>query len=490
MNPYLENLRDTTRRHFLGQVEVGVGAIALACMLGENTPHADAAPAGPSRRLQPLAVRKPHFAAKAKSVIYLHMAGSPPQQELFDYKPTLIKFNNKPCPKEFLRGERFAFIKGTPMLLGTPYKFAKHGQSGTELSELLPNIAGVVDDITLIKSVRTTQFNHAPAQMFMHTGNANFGAASMGSWVTYGLGSENQDLPGFVVLVSGGKVPSSGKSVWGSGFLPSVYQGVQCRSSGDPVLYVSNPKGMDGKGRRRTLDAIGDLNRIKMRETGDPETLTRIAQYEMAYRMQASVPEAMDIKKEPKKIQEMYGAKPGTTSFANNCLLARRMVERGVRFVQLFDWGWDNHGTGKHDDIMHQLPKKCKETEGPIAALIRDLKDRGLFDETLIVWSGEFGRTPMNEKRNNSKFLGRDHHPHCFTVMMAGGGVKGGMTYGETDDLGYFATEGKVHVHDLQATILHLLGIDHERLTFKHLGLDQRLTTVTRKSQAVKQILA
>ncbi len=321
----------------------------------------------------------------------------------------------------------------------------------------------------------TDQFNHAPAQLMLYTGFSQFGKPSMGSWATYGLGTENQDLPGFVVLVSGDKVPSAGKSVWGSGFLPSVYQGVQCRTSGEPVLYVTNPKGMDRAGRRRSLDAIRDLNELQLAEVGDPETLTRIEQYELAYRMQVSVPEAMDIGKESKQTHEMYGSEPGKSSFANNCLLARRMVENGVRFVQLFDWGWDMHGTGTTTDLMTAMPKKCKEVDQPIAALIKDLKQRGMLDDTLIVFSGEFGRTPMNEKRDNSKFLGRDHHPHSMSIMLAGGGIKGGTTYGATDELGYFATENRMFVSDFQATVLHLLGLDPYKFSVPYQGLKQRL---------------
>ncbi len=485
MEPLFESLRETTRRHFFGQCKVGIGAMALASLLAEER-RAVAASRAEGSALPGL----PHFRPRAKHVIYLHMAGSPPQQELFDHKPALKKHDGQPCPAEYLEGERFAFIKGTPRLLGTPYEFRPHGRSGTLVSELLPNISRCIDDIAVVKSMHTDFFNHAPAQMFLHTGVQRFGNPSMGSWLVYGLGSENRNLPGFVVLVSGGKVPSAGKSVWGSGFLPTIYQGVQCRSSGEPVLYLGDPRGMSRDVRRRSLDAIRDLNRIRYEQHLDPETVTRIGQYEMAFRMQMAVPGAMDIAREPAHVLESYGASPGGASFANNCLLARRLVEQGVRFVQLFDWGWDAHGTGKHDDIIHQLPKKCGETDRPIAALIEDLKNRGLLDDTLIVWSGEFGRTPMNEKRNNSKFLGRDHHPHAFTIWMAGGGVRGGITHGETDELGYFAAEKKVHVHDLQATILHLMGIDHEKLTYRFMGLDQRLTGVTRESHVQHELIA
>jgi hypothetical protein len=343
---------------------------------------------------------------------------------------------------------------------------------------VLPNIASVADDLCIIRSMYTDQFNHAPAELLLYTGSPRSGRPSLGSWVTYGLGTENADLPGFIVLISGGTSPSAGKNDWSSGFLPSVFQGVQCRSKGDPVLYVSNPAGMDRDMRRLSLDAMKSLNEIQAREFGSPETLTRIAQYELAFRMQMAVPEVMDIGREPQHIQEAYGARPGEPSFANNCLLARRLVENGVRFVQLFDWGWDFHGTAADNDIAIGLPQKCKPMDQAVAALIKDLKSRGLLESTLVVWGGEFGRTPLNEERNGSKFLGRDHHPHCFTVFMTGGGIKGGANIGATDDLGYFVTEQKTHVHDLQATIMHQLGFDHTKLTYRFQGRDYRLTDV------------
>ncbi len=453
-----------TRRHFFRDCQVGLGAMALGSLLQED--GGAAAKGKPS--LGALASRKPHFTPKAKHVIYLHMAGSPPQQDLFDFKPKLIELNMKPCPKEILKGERFAFIKGHPKLLGTPHAFKPRGQSGTMVSELLPRFSEMIDDVAVIRSMSTDQFNHAPAQLLLYTGSQRFGGASMGSWATYGLGSENQDLPGFVVMVSGGTDPSGGKSLWGSGFLPSVYQGVQCRTVGEPILYVANPPGIDAAVRRRSLDALERLNQLELQEFGDPETLTRIRQYELAYRMQMSVPEVMDLSKEAGHVHKSYGAEPGKTSLANNCLLARRLVERGVRFVQLFDWGWDMHGTNANNDLVTGLPKKCKDVDQPIAALLKDLKQRGLLDETLVVWSGEFGRTSMNEERNGSKFLGRDHHPHCFSIWMAGGGVKGGISYGETDELGYFVVKDKMTVHDLQATMLHLLGLDPYRLSYPY----------------------
>jgi hypothetical protein len=496
MDPRLEHARAVTRRHFLSRSQYGLGALAFSALgagafpaaglLARETERADAVPRGPA----PLAPKTPQHAPRAKSVIYLHMAGSPPQQELFDWKPELVRHNMQPCPEELLENIRFAFIKGHPKMLGTPYKFQQHGQSGTWVSELLPQFAGVVDDVAVIRSMHTDQFNHAPAQLFLYTGAPRFGNASLGSWITYGLGSENQNLPGFVVLVSGGTDPSGGKSLWGNGFLPSVYQGVQCRTTGDPILYVSDPPGMSRDVRRESLDAMRRLNEFELEQFGDPETLTRIEQYELAFRMQSSVPDVMDIKAEPKRIQAMYGTQEGKASFANNCLLARRLVERGVRYAQLFDWGWDIHGTGSGDDIMTQLPKKCREVDQSITALITDLKQRGLLDETLIIWSGEFGRTAMNEARNGSKFLGRDHHPHSYTMWMAGGGIRGGVTHGATDPLGYFPAEDPVSVHDLQATVLHLAGLDPHRFSFRYQGLDQRLIGPEGKGKVLKEILA
>jgi len=473
MTPYLDLMRGVTRRHFLRQSTMGIGAIAMAGLFRDGG-------AGVSNvtNANPLTPRAPHVAPRAKRVIYLHMAGSPPQQDLFDYKPRLTELDGQPCPDSFLENERFAFIRGHPKILASPYTFKRHGESGAELSELLPHLSTVVDDLLIVRSMHTDQFNHAPAQLFLYTGSPRIGRPSMGSWLTYGLGTENENLPGFVVLVSGAKTPSAGKSVWGSGFLPSVYQGVQCRTSGDPVLYVSDPPGMDRAGRRRSLDAMRELNEMRLAQHGDPETETRIAQYELAFRMQMSVPEVMDIANEPKHMIDMYGAQPGGASFANNCLLARRLVERGVRFVQLFDWGWDTHGTGPGDDIITQLPKKCREVDRPVTALLGDLKQRGLLEDTLVIFSGEFGRTAMNEERDGSKYFGRDHHPHCFSIWMAGGGVNAGNVIGATDDLGYRIIENPIHIHDLQATILHLLGFDHERLTYHHQGRDYRLTDV------------
>ena len=464
-----------TRREFFRRTGIGVGAVALASMLGQT---AAGAPAATAARNDPMAPRPRHFPARAKSVIYLHMAGAPSQHDLFDPKPKLAELNGKPIPAELIKNERFAFIKGHPRILGSPFKFSRCGKAGMEISELLPHLQTIADDVALVRSMHTDQFNHAPAQIFLSTGSQRPGRPSMGSWMTYGLGSENADLPGFIVMLSGQNQPDGGMACWSSGFLPTLYQGVPFRSEGDPVLAVSNPAGMSPDVRRRSLDAIRDLNQFRLDGVGDPEIATRIASYELAYRMQTSVPEMMDVAKEPKEIHELYGTTPGKASFANNCLLARRLVERGVRFVQLYHWGWDSHGTAKHDDLLTSLPQRCKETDQASVALVKDLKQRGLLDDTLVIWGGEFGRTPMNEERGGSKFLGRDHHPHCFSLWMAGGGIKAGQVIGATDELGYTVTEDPVHVHDLQATILHLMGMDHERLTYKFQGRDFRLTDV------------
>ena len=486
LEPRTWNARALTRRQFFRQSGLSLGVIALGGLLSREG-YAGAAPV---RKIgNPLAPQKPPFAPRAKSIIYLHMSGAPPSLDLFDWKPKLVELHLKPCPEELLKGQRFAFIKGVPRMLGSPYKFAQYGKSGAWVTELLPHFTEIVDDVTLVKSMWTDQFNHAPAELFIYTGSPRAGAASMGSWLTYGLGTENQDLPGFVVLLSGGTDPTGGKSLWGSGFLPSVYQGVQCRSAGEPILFANNPAGMNRSSRRRTLDALDKLDELEVKQFGDPETLTRISQYELAYRMQISVPEVFDISKEPVQVHELYGAKPGEASFANNCLLARRLVERGVRYVQLYDWGWDIHGTGAGDDLLTQFPKKCRDVDRACAALIKDLKQRGLLDETLVIWGGEFGRTPMNEARGGSIFLGRDHHPHCFTIWLAGGGIKPGLVYGETDELGYGIVQNKVSVRDLQTTILHLMGLDAHELTFRFQGLNQRLIGPADEGLVVRDIL-
>ncbi len=472
-------LQQQTRRHFLKQCANGLGAIALGSLLGCGANSST----GQQKVLEDLVNKVPHFAPKAKRIIYLHMAGAPSQLELFDYKPDLSKLDGKDCPPSLLEGKKFAFIQGIPKMLGPQAEFKERGDSGMVVSDLLPHFSSMVDDVTLIKTMHTDEFNHAPAQLLLHTGSPRLGRPSMGSWVTYGLGSENENLPGYIVLVSGGNTPDAGKSVWGSGFLPSVYQGVQCRSEGDPVLYVGNPSGMSAKLRKQTIDAINGVNEKEYKTMGDPEILTRISQYEMAFKMQASVPEVMDIKDEPDYIHEMYGTSPGKTSFANNCLLARRLLEKGVRFVQLFDWGWDTHGVSERESLEVGLRNKCQQVDRPMAALVKDLKQRGLLDETLVVWGGEFGRTPMQENRGGRvwPFKGRDHHTEAFPVWMAGGGVKGGFTLGETDEIGYYPVKDRVHVHDLQATILHLMGYDHEKFTYFAQGRDFRLTDVSGK---------
>jgi hypothetical protein len=479
-------LHHTTRRTLLGNAGFGFGSLALADLM-KGTSFADSALSLPENPMMP---RQAPLSAKAKSVIYLHLSGAPPALDMFDYKPKLVELNMQDCPESLFKGKRFAFIKGVPKMLGTPRKFARYGQNGTWVSDVLPHTAGIVDDITIVRSMVTDQFNHAPAELMVHTGNMRAGSASLGSWLTYGLGSENQDLPGFVVLLSGGTDPTGGKSLWGSGFLPSIYQGVQCRTSGEPILFSSDPAGMSRGSRRRSLDALAKLNAIEAAEFGDPETLTRIAQYELAYRMQAAVPEVFDIGKESRSTLDLYGAKPGEGSFANNCLLARRLVENGVRFVQLFDWGWDMHGTGKDNDLLDGLPNKGRDVDQACAALVKDLKQRGMLEDTLVICGGEFGRTPMNEARGGSKFLGRDHHPNCFTMWFAGGGMKAGYEHGATDELGYDVVEGKVTVRDLQSTVLHLMGFDPYKLNFRYQGLNQRLIGPTNEGKVIKELLA
>jgi Protein of unknown function (DUF1501) len=469
MDPAFELLQQQTRRHFLRRSgQFSLGAIALEMMLQRDAVASS-----------PLVSQPAPAPAKAKRVIYLHMSGGPPHLDLFDYKPELVKRDGQDAPDDFVKGKTFAFTSGTPKLMGTPRTFSQHGKAGIWMSDAVPHFHGIADEMCVMKSMFTEQFNHAPAELLLFTGSARQGRPSMGSWVTYGLGSENNNLPGFVVLNSSGVQPSGGQSCWGTGFIPSVYQGVQCRSKGDPVLYVSDPPGMDRALRRKILDALRDLNQEQADTLGHPETATRIAQYELAYRMQASVPEVMDISRESKQTLEDYGAVPGESSFANNCLLARRLLEQDVRFVHLFDWGWDFHGTNPKEDIRDGLSEKMSRTDRPVAALIRDLRQRGLLDDTLVVWGGEFGRTPFREGRTSKGgVLGRDHFPDAFTLFLAGGGIKGGFSYGETDELGFSVVADKVHVHDLQATILHLLGLDHERLTYRFQGRDFRLTDV------------
>ena len=426
----------------------------------------------------------PHFAPRAKHVIYLHMIGAPSHLDMFDEKPELVKRHNEPCPPEVTKNRDFAFIGKTSTLGGSPWKFSKHGESGQVMSELLPNLAGVSDEMAIVRSLHSEEINHAPAQMFLHSGFGRGGRPSFGSWVTYGLGSENKDLPGYVVLLSG-PAGGAGTSLWSSGFLPSVHQGIQFRSEGDPVLFLSGPEGRTREDRRRVLDALGDLNREQRDATGDVEIESRIRQYEMAFRMQTSVPELMNIADETKEMLDSYGATPGKASFANNCLLARRLVERGVRLIELYDSDWDHHG-----GIQDRLPKKCKDIDKPIAGLIKDLKQRDLLRDTLIVWGSEFGRTPLRQGGNakDKGLSGRDHHKDAFTMWLAGGGVKGGVSHGSSDELGMDVAENGVHVHDLNATILHLLGLNHERLTFRYQGREFRLTDV--HGNVVNQLLA
>lgn len=477
MDPF--QLRNTTRRWFLKDCSVGLGAMALGGLMAKDGLAQETAPAN---RLAP------HFGPKAKRVIYLHMAGSPSQLDLFDHKPKLKELDGEPIPESFIENERFAFIKGTPKVLPSPYEFQRHGESGAELSSLLPHTAKIADKLTIVRSMHTDQFNHAPAQIFLNTGSPVIGRPCFGSWLSYGLGSDNSDLPAFVVMISGSYLPSGGSSCWGSGFLPTIHQGVRFRSKGDPVLFLSNPDGMDAATRRRSLDALERLNQRQLEESGDPEVATRIAQYELSYRMQTSVPELADLSSESQETLDLYGVEPGEASYASNALMARRLVERGVRFVQLYHWGWDSHGTNPSDDIITSLPKRCEETDRASAALITDLERRGLLEDTIVIWGGEFGRTPMNEMRNGSKFFGRDHHPHAFTMWVAGGGFKPGLTYGATDELGYRITENPVSVHDFHATLLHQLGIDHERLTYFHQGRDFRLTDV--EGEVLNDLLA
>lgn len=481
----LAELSHLTRRHFLSKCTTGLGAMWASTMLGERLFGASSTIVKDSAN--PLAPSMPMLPGKAKRVIYLHMAGAPSQHELFDYKPELKKLDGKDCPKEFLEGKQFAFIQGVPKMLGPQFEFKQHGESGAWISDRLPHLASVADDLCFIKSMHTDQFNHGPAQLLVHTGTQNLGSPSIGAWATYGLGSENQNLPGFIVLTSGGKNPDAGKSVWGAGYLPSVYQGVQCRSEGEPVLYLQNPDGVTRDMRRRSLDTLDRINQKIAEETGDPETVTRIAQYEMAYRMQMHATDAFDLKQENEATHAMYGTQPGKESFANNCLLARRLAERGVRYIQLFDWGWDSHGTGKDTDLKIGFTDLCNRIDKPITALLKDLKRRGMLEDTLVVWGGEFGRTPMRENRGGGEmsFVGRDHNPGGFTVWMAGGGVKAGTSYGETDPIGYEAVKDKVSVHDLHATMLHLLGFDHEKLTYPFQGVGQRLTNITKPGTKV-----
>jgi hypothetical protein len=483
MQPLQQNLLNLTRRHFFRECGVGVGKIALASLLSDASVRASVSAQQAASPANPLAPRPPHFPGKAKRVIHLFMAGAPSQLDLFDYKPELARLEGKPLPPSVIGGQRYAFIRSDAAVMGPRFKFARYGQCGAELSEMTPHLAGIVDDICLIKSVHTDQFNHAPAQIFFNTGFQQPGRPSMGSWVTYGLGAETSDLPAFVVMSTGSGI-SGGAANWSSGFLPTLYSGVRFRNQGDPILDVSSPPGVDARLQRDSLDLVGAMNRRRLGIEGDPEIATRISQYEMAYRLQTSAPELMSLKSESKATLDLYGCDPDKPSFARACLLARRMIERGVRFINIYHEGWD-----AHSDVVGNHRTHCKETDQASAALVKDLKQRGLLDETLVIWGGEFGRTPMVENNASlGRSLGRDHHPSAFTVWMAGGGVKPGLTHGVTDDLGFHIAQDPVHVYDLQATILHLLGFNHERLTYRFQGRDFRLTDV--HGEVVAKLLA
>ena len=486
-------LSQTTRRHFLRNGSAGLlGGAWLAERAAASSTTGSSSPAsrsgdGPGAQLP----------ARAKRVIHLHLVGAPSQLELFDYKPALEKYDGQDCPQSYLEGQRFAFIQGTPKLLGPQFPFKRRGETGTYVSDRLPYFAGEVDgygcpadEVCFFRTVESDQFNHGPAQLMVHTGDPRMGKPSAGAWTTWGLGTENSDLPGFMVLLSGGRPPRGGNALWGTAFLPGMYQGVQCRGGGQPILNVSNPEGVSRGARRAALDTLRELNESAHAEFGDPATLTRIAQYELAYRMQAAVPEATDMNDEPQHVRDLYGA-TGEGSFADNCLLARRLAERGVRYIQLFDWGWDSHGAGANEALNRGFKDKCREVDRPIAALLHDLKRRGMLEDTLVIWGGEFGRTPMRENRGGKEMtlIGRDHNPHAFTWWMAGGGAKPGGSVGETDELGYLPADTPVPLRDVHATMLHLLGLNHDKLTVPFRGLDQKLTGV-KPARVVTEALA
>jgi hypothetical protein len=492
-------LQAQTRRHFLRTLGSGLGTVFMGTLAAKYAISAPtAAPSNAHAELDftrdpstPLSVLPPQFAAKVRRVIYLHMAGAPSQLELFEHKPELTRLDGQDCPASFLAGKRFAFINGVPKLLASQYPFHQSGQSGQWISDRLPHLEKHVDDLCVIRSMRTDQFNHAPAQLLVQTGNARLGYPSFGSWVLYGLGTENQNLPGFIVLLSGGKTPDGGKQLWGSGFLPSVYQGVQCRSHGEPVLYLENPSSVSRPLRRSMLDAIDAIDQQTYADFGNPETVTRIAQYELSFRMQMEATDAMDIRKEPESVRARYGSKLDKASFANNCLVARRLAERGVRFIQLYHWGWDSHGAAATEALNVGFADRCRETDQPIAALLDDLKQRGLLEDTLIVWGGEFGRTSMRENRGGQemKWVGRDHNPGAFTMWLAGAGIRAGFSHGQTDDMGYEIVQDPVDIRDLHATMLYLLGFDHHKLNYRFQGLEQKLTSV-KPARIVGEILA
>lgn len=464
-----------TRRHFFHDCGVGVGKMALATLLAQVPSRMlDAGESSqPAGSADSLLSHAPHFQPKARAVIHLFMAGAPSQLELFDYKPALAELEGKPLPPSIIGGQRYAFIRPDAAVLGPRFRFNKQGQSGAELSEALPHLAKVVDEIAILRSCHTTQFNHAPAQIFMNTGFSQPGRPSMGSWISYGLGSETQNLPSFVVMSTGSGI-SGGAACWSSGFLPSVHTGTRFRNSGDPILNLSTPEGITAETQKSTIDLINAMNSRRLQLEGDSEIATRLASYEMAYRLQTSGPELMDLGSESAATLQLYGCDPAKPSFARACLLARRMVERGVRFINIYHEGWD-----AHSDVAGNVRRQCEATDQATAALLLDLKHRGLLDSTLVVWGGEFGRTPMVEASVSlGRSMGRDHHPQAFTTWMAGGGIKGGLTVGSTDDMGFHVADRPVRVSDLQATILHCLGIDHERLVFRNAGLDFKLTGV------------
>ncbi len=475
-------VREQTRRHFFSNTGLSIGSLGLASLLaGGELNAADQA----DRNTNPLAPQDPHFDGKAKRVIYLFMAGGPSQLELFDYKPKLQEMDGEVIPESYVEGKNFAFLKKDAQLLGTKRKFQKWGDSGQEMSELLPHLSELADKIAIIRSMKTDVFNHGPAKLFMNTGFQRFGRPSMGAWVTYGIGSESNDLPGFVVMHSGPRGPRGGTPLWGSGFLPTTYQGVPFLNGADPILNLATPKGISPQGQGDFVNALKELNSARLEQIGDPEIATRIATYEMAYRMQSSAPELMDLSKETQDTLDLYGIQDtGKPSFGRNCLLARRLVERGTRFVQLYHTDWDHHGNAG-TNLNEALDARCDEVDQPAAALIKDLEARGLLEDTIIVWGGEFGRTPQGEPRD---MLGRDHHIEAYSMWLCGGGIKGGVTVGKTDELGYYSVEQQVHVHDLQATILHLLGLDHEKLTYRFQGRDFRLTDVG--GNPVHQVIA
>ena len=472
MTPQRKELRQVTRRHFFGDAGLGIGSLGLASLLSGNNALGKEEERQP---VNPLAPRQAHFPARAKRVIYLFMAGGPSQLELFDFKPKLQEMDGQVIPESYVKNKRFAFLKKDAKLLGTRREFKKHGESGQEISGLLPNLASIADDIAIVRTVKTEVFNHGPAKLYMNTGFQRFGRPSMGAWVTYGIGSEADDLPGFVVLHSGPRGPRGGTPLWGSGFLPSTYQGVPFLNGAEPILNLTNPAGVNQAGQSDFIGAVTGLNAERLKQVGDPEIATRIATYEMAYRMQTSAPQLMDLSTETKQTLDDYGIEdPAKPSFARNCLLARRLAEKGTRFVQLYHTDWDHHGNAG-TNLGEPLDQRCGEVDQPSVALIKDLKKRGMLDDTLVIWGGEFGRTPQGEPRDT---LGRDHHIETYAMWFCGGGIQGGLTIGKTDELGYYAVEDSTPVHDLQATVLHLLGLDHLKLTYRFQGRDFRLTDI------------